>query len=301
MFKKDYTKKDNLYKFKVNDFTTKSVTSFYDEAPFPNYKDHQDKQSINTIGKKNFFLKQIKNFLGFNKKFIEIGSGTSQVSNYLAFGTNNKIFAFDPTLKSLELGKSFSDKNGIKNINYLNADINEDIFSNEVFDLVLCSGVLHHTKDAYESFSKIPKIIKKDGYVIIGLYNSYGRIRTKVRKFFYKFFGKNFVMFLDPVLRILNKDNIKNSEKIKSWIRDQYEHPVETTHTLDEVFEWFDKYDLEFINPIPSSDCSIGIPNNIFVKSKKNTFTERIFQQLRMNFNNLGNEGGLFIVVGKKK
>ena len=268
MFKKDYTKKDNLYKFQVKDFTTKSVTSFYDEAPFPNYKDHQDKQSINTIGKKNFFLKQIKNFLGFNKKFIEIGSGTSQVSNYLAFGTNNKIFAFDPTLKSLELGKSFSDNNGIKNINYLNADINEDIFSNEIFDLVLCSGVLHHTKDAYESFSKIPKIIKKDGYVIIGLYNSHGRIRTKVRKFFYKFFGKNFVMLLDPVLRILNKDNIKNSEKIKSWIRDQYEHPVETTHTLDEVFEWFNKHDLEFINSIPSTDCSIGIPNNIFIKSK---------------------------------
>ena len=66
MFKKDYTKKDNLYKFQLKDFTTKSVTSFYDEAPFPNYKDHQDKQSINTIGKNNFFLKQIKNFLGFN-------------------------------------------------------------------------------------------------------------------------------------------------------------------------------------------------------------------------------------------
>jgi len=137
--------------------------------------------------------------------------------------------------------------------------------------------------------------------VIIGLYNSYGRIRTKVRKFFYKFFGKNFVMLLDPVLRILNKDNIKNSEKIKSWIRDQYEHPVESTHTLDEVFEWFNKHDLEFINSIPSTDCSIGIPNNIFIKGKKNTFSERIFQQLRMNFNNLGNEGGLFIVVGKKR
>ena len=68
-----------------------------------------------------------------------------------------------------------------------------------------------------------------------------------------------------------------------------------------EVFEWFNKNDLEFINSIPSTDCSIGIPNNIFIKSKKNTFTERIFQQLRMNFNNLGNEGGLFIVVGKKR
>ena len=71
--------------------------------------------------------------------------------------------------------------------------------------------------------------------------------------------------------------------------------------TLDEVFEWFNKHDLEFINSIPSTDCSIGIPNNIFIKGKKNTFSERIFQQLRMNFNNLGNEGGLFIVVGKKR
>ena len=55
MFKKDYIKKNNLYKFQLKNFITKSVTSFYDEAPFPNYKDHQDKQSINTIGKNNFF------------------------------------------------------------------------------------------------------------------------------------------------------------------------------------------------------------------------------------------------------
>ena len=40
--------------------------------------------------------------------------------------------------------------------------------------------------------------------------------------------------------------------KIKSWIRDQYEHPVESLHTLDEVLTWFKKNNIEFINSIPS-------------------------------------------------
>ena len=54
--------------------------------------------------KKIFCLDNLK-ILGNNSMFVEIGSGTSQVSNYLAYGTNNKIFALDPTIRSLEMGK----------------------------------------------------------------------------------------------------------------------------------------------------------------------------------------------------
>ena len=48
-----------------------------------------------------------------------MGAGTCQLSNYLAIGTNNKIYAMDTTMESLKLGKQFSDKNYIKNITYI--------------------------------------------------------------------------------------------------------------------------------------------------------------------------------------
>tara|TARA_B100000965_G_scaffold247972_1_gene208288 strand:+ start:148 stop:1053 length:906 start_codon:yes stop_codon:yes gene_type:complete len=300
MFKKKFKKIDNLFKFEISDNVTKNVTAFYDFAPFPNYKNHQNKHSLNSIGENNFLFKQLKKFLGNNSNFIEIGSGTSQVSNYLAYGTNNKIYAFDPTLKSLEMGQLFAKNNNINNIFFVNADIYDDVIESNSFDVALCSGVLHHTRDPYESFSKIPKILKKNGYVIIGLYNSYGRIRTKIRRMFYKYFGKKFVIFFDPILRNLNKDPKKNAEKIKSWINDQYEHPVESTHSFDEVLRWFELHNIEFINSIPSCDCATSVPSDIFKKSGITNKMERIFQQIRMNFNSFGDEGGLFIFIGKK-
>ena len=41
-------------------------------------------------------------------------------------------------------------------------------------------------------------------------------------------------------LRILNLLNLYKDEK-KAWIRDQYIHPIESLHTIDEVLKWFDK------------------------------------------------------------
>ena len=76
----------------------------------------------------------------------------------------------------------------IKNINFVNADIFDEVLKENVFDFVWCNGVLHHTKDPYNAFKIILKTVKKDGYIIIGLYNKFGRIRTRVRNFFYKIF-----------------------------------------------------------------------------------------------------------------
>ena len=40
---------------------------------------------------------------------------------------------------------------------------------------------------------------------------------------------------------------------------------------------------------------------DLFKKTSKGTIISRLFSQLSMLFNNLGADGGLFIVVGKKK
>ena len=52
---------------------------------------------------------------------------------------------------------------------------------------------------------------------------------------------------------------------------------------------------------IPSCDFKNNQNINIFKKSSKGTILSRLFSQISMLFNNLGADGGLFIVVGKKK
>ena len=295
-FKKKLNNIDNILSFETDDLVTNKVIDFYNISPFPNYKDDDDKSTINYKGEKNIIARYTKNFIGFNKKILEVGCGTGQLSSYFAIGTNNKIFALDPTLKSISLAQKFCEKNQIKNIKFINADIFDDIFNDEVFDFIWSNGVLHHTKDPYLAFKILTKYLKQNGYILIGLYNKFGRLRTIFRRFLYKIFGKKIVMLLDPTLR-----NLKNDEQINSWIRDQYMHPVESLHTIDEVIKWFDYNNIEFISSIPSCDLTMLDKDKIFHKQTKGNFFYRFLSQIMMVFGSLGSDGGLFILIGKKR
>ena len=103
-------------------------------------------------------------------------------------------------------------------------------------------------------------------------------------------------MIFDPILRSTNK---VETDKIESWINDQYMHPVESSHTFDEVLTWFKKNNIEFINSMPSSNFDED-NDDLFVKKSKGNLYSRISNQFSMIFNNLGSDGGLFIVIGKK-
>lgn len=298
VLKKKYTIEDNLIKLKIDDEVVKKVIDFYNVSPFPNYEDDDDKSSISYKGDRNYLAEKFKKFIGFNKNVLEVGCGTGQLSLYFSIGNNNRVFALDPTLESIKLGIEFSKKNNIKNVKFVNADIFDDVFKDESFDFIWTNGVLHHTKNPRLAFDIVSKYLKKDGYILVGLYNRYGRARTIFRRFLYKFLGKSILMYLDPTLRNIKKDN---KLQIKSWIRDQYEHPVESLHTIDEVLDWFRANDIEFINSIPKCDTREKEHKNIFIKSSKGTFLSRLFSQISMLFNNLGSDGGLFIVIGKKK
>jgi 2-polyprenyl-3-methyl-5-hydroxy-6-metoxy-1,4-benzoquinol methylase len=293
--KKDFFLDHDIPCFKLNDKSTKKVTEFYKISPFPNYKDTDDKSTILEKGNKNLLAAQFKKKIGYQKNVLEVGCGTGQLSVYFSIGTNNNIVGLDPTIDSLKLAHNFSTKNKINNINFVNADIFDDVLTDSFFDFIWCSGVLHHTKDPYEAFKILIKSLKKEGYVLIGLYNKIGRIRTIIRKFFYKIFGIYVLNILDPTLKHLKKD----SEERKAWIRDQYIHPIESLHTLDEVLEWFNKNNIDYVNSIPSCDFE-GQNQNLFIKESKGTFYSRVVNQISMIFNSLGSDGGLFVVIGKK-
>ncbi len=294
--KKEFVDENGILSFDIQDEETKKVTDFYEEKPFPNYKDNDDKQSILKKGDKNFLANQFKKFIGFKKNVLEVGCGTGQLSNYFAIGTNNNIIALDPTKASLNLAKNFADKNKITNIQFINADIFDDVLKDEVFHFIWTNGVLHHTKNPYGAFKILIKSLKREGYVLVGLYNRLGRLRTIIRRYIYKIFGRKILEKVDPTLRNLKLDE---NEKI-SWIRDQYIHPLESLHTIDEVLNWFKIHNVEFVSSIPSSDFNYDY-ENIFEKKSLGTFFSRIINQFLMIFNSFGSDGGLFVLIGKKK
>ena len=292
MFQKIIKNVDGIYTSEEFDDSTNLVKSFYKYHPFPNYQGKDNKAKLIELRNKNLFLKNIIDDIGFGKNVIEIGSGTSQLSNLIAATSNNQVVAFDATYESLIMGKKFAKENNIDNCTFVQGDISKinTIFIEEKFDFIICSGVLHHTAEPYKNFVNILKLLKDQGTVVLGLYNSYGRIYSKIVKLLYKIFGKKILKYLDPVY---SKMKISNEQKL-SWVNDQYHHPIESCHSLREVLNWFKINEIIPINTIPPIDKKY-LSNKNFISNFNNLIVE-----IGMNFSSLGKDGGLFIVTGKK-
>ncbi len=282
------------------DSKTENVKNFYTSNPFPNYKEDDNKASILKKGNKSLLSKTIKNLFRNKKKILEIGSGTCQLSAYFAIDTNNEVYAFDATFKSLEIGKNFAEKNNIKNIKFLNGNILDNNIKKEYFDLVWCNGVLHHTTDPYLGFKNSLSYLKKNGLILVGVYNYYGRLITKLMRILYQIFGKKIILYLDPIA----KDIKKSKNEKNAWIEDQFNHPLEKTYTFKEIYEWFIRNDVSLISTIPNS-TKIDfdkINNKIILEAKNQNLNKfQFLREIMMNFNSFGKDGGLFVFIGIKK
>tara|TARA_B100000780_G_C21111443_1_gene449176 strand:+ start:1358 stop:2245 length:888 start_codon:yes stop_codon:yes gene_type:complete len=295
MFKKELKKVGGIYFSEFENFTSKTISEFYNEKPFPNYKANENMISFLDRGNKNIFIKKLKSHIGMGKKILEVGCGTGQVSNYLAAQTNNQVFGLDLGINSLNIGKEFADKNDIKNVFFINGDLFEDIFEEEKFDVIYCSGVLHHTDQPKEGFKNLVRLLKPNGIIIIGLYNWYGRIWTVLKSKLLSFsFFKKYAWIVDNKL----KEFKYHPAKYHAWYQDQFQHPVESLHTFCETSEWFDQEKIKFTLSVPSitTDDEINF-NEPQDKGKK---FMRIVKQISMIFNHFGKEGGLYIFVGRK-
>ena len=76
---------------------------------------------------------------------------------------------------------------------------------------------------------------------------------------------------------------------------------TEGIHNYKRLLKSFNNNNIEFINSIPQCDIEENYENSLFQKSSKGTFLSRFFSQITMLFNELGSDGGLFIMIGKKK
>ena len=277
------------------DIITNKIKEFYEENPFPNYDDNDDPSSLINKAEVSVFAKLLNDGLPFNSRILEVGCGTGQLANYLSLASRY-VYGIDISLNSLKLANNFKRKNSLKGISFYQMNLFRPVFKNETFDTVICNGVLHHTYRAFEGLKIITNLLKMNGYLIIGLYNKYGRLFTKLRKQIFRYTGKKF-HFLDSYLL---RDDIAGIKRT-AWFLDQYHNPHETTHTFGEVLKWFEKTGIEFVSSIPLLGSISGIDEDfdIFEQMSSGNKISRFISQVAMPFIT-NREGGYFIMIGRK-
>src|SRR5204863_3228754 len=131
---------------------------------------------------------------------------------------------------------------------FVQTDLRRPALREASFDVVLCTGVLHHTPDPGAAFAAVARLARPGGVLLVGVYNVAARLPHRLRRLLARATG--FRAFpLDPVLR----DRAAEPARRAAWLRDQYLHPEEHRHTVGEVQRWFRASDVQFLRTFPSA------------------------------------------------
>jgi len=275
---------------------TQTIRSFYEANPFPNYEDLDSAWSLREKAKRSVFARWLDEQLPHGVRILEAGCGTGQLSNFLATTWGRTVFGSDLSLSSLALAQQFKDRNGIDRAAFLQMNLFRPAFKTETFDLIICNGVLHHTSDPFLGFQSLGRLVKRGGLIIIGLYNTYGRIPTHLRRAIFRLSG-NRLTFLDPRLREKKVGTLRK----QIWFMDQYKNPHESAHTIGEVLTWFDRTGFEFVNGIPKPKAfePLSADEKLFLPGPRGSRLDHVLVQLSLLASG-GKEGGFFIMIGRK-
>ncbi len=252
------------------------VSKFYHKIQFPGH--YTQKEVIKKS--EDFFLVdyiRLKD-LPFKGKILEAGCGSGYTTHVIATCRRDiEITGIDFSKGSLEFAENFTKENNYYNTKFQWMDLRDIKFPENSFDMLICSGVLHHIENPRPIFTNLCKLVKSNGVVIAGLYHPWGRFSTHTRQKFFKITGGG-MRWVDPRIRTENW----TEQRKETWYRDQYEHPHEEDYSHKTLRKWFEEEDISYVGALPKFDGS-DFSYNMYMLTK------------------MGSQGGLFIFVGRKK
>ena len=230
------------------------VQSQYEEHPYPKWTslDPLHYLSINEM------VDLIPGMPRADNQFQSIlvaGCGTGYEPIQLALISKDAtITAIDLSKASLAYGIRKAKELGVSNIQWFKADI-LDFYSPTSFDLINCSGVLHHLQKPEEGLASLVRYLKTGGYLRVALYSRAARGAVNVaRELFpmaqhvdlalmrrfrrYVFEGQN--PELNP---FLTSEDFYSS----SGLRDLIFHSTESQFSLPEISNLIERHSLKFV------------------------------------------------------
>jgi SAM-dependent methyltransferase len=274
------------------DVRTETVRRFYERTPFPGYPPRDSLQRLRARAELSVVARLIDRAISADARIVEIGCGTGQMCLYLA-RADRVVIGADLARASLRLGAAAAQRFGLDRVRFVETDLQRPGLAARAFDVVYSSGVLHHTPQPRTSFARIAHLVRPGGILVLGVYNAFARIPSRMRRMAARLSGFRLVPF-DRVLQ----DRDGEPARREAWLRDQYLHPEEHCHTVAEVQRWFAENQIEYLRTYPSAVLG-DESGDLFVRAVDNWRPEGWLAQLGWIWT-LGHEGGLFLTIGRR-
>ena len=160
---------------------------------------------FDSFSKKNLSKNRLEFMLGDSinafkgKKVLEVGSGAGRFTELIATKAD-ELFTIDAS-EAIDVNKK--NNSNFKNIRFTQADLFNIPFENEMFDFVVCIGVIQHTPDTLKAIDNLWKKVKPGGKLIFDHY-----------QFSLRYFFGTTELFRFFVKKMDNKSSIKFCKKL---------------------------------------------------------------------------------------
>ena len=294
-----------------SDALSEKVKDFYNLNPFPDFDINKYSTLDDLKEQAGWFFRLLDFYIPGHAKIIDTGCGTGQLTCLLAAQTR-EVLGIDFSENSLKKAELLKQKLNLSHVRFQKNDLFKLGLPEESFDYTFCCGVLHHTPDPYLGFKNLVKITKNGGFIIIGLYNRYGRLFLRIRRLLLRHFSKNNLKRANDLIKKQVGKTEVDQLKINSWLLDQYLHPYESVCTIAEALWWFSATGVTYVNSFPSIELFKNNMYDNYIRFQPNPFTKSNEKRWQTNrfalflkqlqwIITLRDAGGYFIIIGQKQ
>lgn len=192
-------------------------------------------------------------------KILVAGCGTIQAAYVAHMSPNDVVIGIDLSEASLAHERFLQDKHGLSNLKLFKGDLLEVGSLGDRFDVILCTGVLHHMADPGAGLAALRDVLAPDGVMVLMLYGATVRTGVYMLQDAFRRIGiEQSPDGVAQVRRILGElpsrhyaqDYIRAADELKqdTAIVDTFLHPQDRAYTVPQIFELVEGSGLAFQN-----------------------------------------------------
>ncbi len=160
----------------TRDEVSSRVREMYEENPYPRWVMAQRPPSQPTALFIASMTRRNPANVGTPPRLLVAGCGTGQQAIHLAMThPDAQVEAIDLSLASLAYGARMATRLGVSNVRFSQGDLLELSPHGDPYDLISCSGVLHHLREPLVGWRRLLTRLAPHGVMKIGLYSTMAR------------------------------------------------------------------------------------------------------------------------------
>jgi SAM-dependent methyltransferase len=240
---------------------SEEVRDFYERMPYPaplaNLDGHRDLYKDHNRRRAEFHLMWPAEQPRANQEILVAGCGTSQAARYALREPDARITAIDISDASLRYTRELQRKYSLENLELHQLPVERVGELGRSFDMVVCTGVLHHLPDPDHGLRALRDVLRPSGAMRLMVYARHGRVGIYMIQEYCRLLeiraSETDLRGLDAALKSLPKDHPISALLRRSkdfWrpeaMADALLHPQDRAYSVPELYAWLDRCGMSF-------------------------------------------------------